>query len=650
MRIAAAKLVAGLALFVGGAAAFAQAQPPADQIIVKWRDGSSATAAAVSSRMQKLGSSAGLRLQRKQRITADTDVLQLERALGKSDMNALLERMAADPNVEYAVADEHRWAHAVPTDPLFADQWYFQSTEIAATRATQAWNVTVGSNTTIVAVIDTGVRFDHPDLLKVSQGGKLLDGFDFITNAPFANDGDGRDQDASDPGDFVTAEELAAAPFNIAACAPPPGSDHVNSSWHGTRVSSLIAALTNNAEGIAGTGWNTLILPVRVLGKCGGTDSDIIMGMRWAAGISIPNVPVNPMPAQIINLSLGGSGACSAAYQQAVNEIAARGVLVVASVGNDGQVVAAPANCNGVLGVAGIRHAGTKVGFSNLGPGTALAAPGGNCVNTNVTASTPCLFPITAAVNTGATTPGVSGYTDHVANINVGTSFSAPLVAGAAALIHSLNSQLSPAQYIALLQDSASPFPTGSTTTTTVCHVPAGDTQAEECICTTQTCGAGMLNTSAAVLAAQRPLAIAVAPSTLTPGIADNIDARSSFASNGHTIASYQWTAIAVTGATPVFADASQPLTKVQVSGASTFTLRLTVTDNLGTQDTADVAITATVPVVTPPASVPAAPRGGGGGGSLGWLMIALLSIQLGSRAKARPASLWVTSVWRRGR
>jgi serine protease len=643
MRVAAVRIVAGLALLIGGAAALAHEQPPADQIIVKWRDGSSATAAAVGTRMQKLGSSAGMRLQRKQQITADTDVLQLDHALERSDMNALLERMAADPNVEYAVADEHRWAHAVPNDPLFGDQWYFQSAEIAATRANQAWDVTVGSNMTVVAVIDTGVRFEHPDLLRVAQGGKLLDGFDFIANAPFANDGNGRDQDASDPGDFVTAAELAQPPFNIAACAPQPGEDHVNSSWHGTRVSSLIAALTNNGEGVAGTGWNTLILPVRVLGKCGGTDSDIITGMRWAAGIAIPGVPVNPTPAQIINLSLGGTGACSAAYQQAVSEITARGVLIVASVGNDGKAVAAPANCPGVLGVAGIRHAGTKVGFSNLGTDVGIGAPGGNCVNappfrapSGGDPGNLCLFSITAAVNAGATTPGASTYTDRVNNINVGTSFSAPLVAGAAALIHSLNSQLSPAQYIALLKDSATPFPTSSPTTTTVpvCHVPIGDTQAEECICTTQTCGAGMLNTNAAVLAAQRPLAVADAPSSITVGVAADIDARSSFASNGHTIASYEWTAVGVTGVTPVFGNASQPLTTVQVSGTSTFTLRLTVTDNLGAQDTADIAIATPPPPTTPPAAAPSG--GGGGGGSLGWLMIAFLSLSISASRRAR--------------
>jgi serine protease len=462
MRSLAAGVVAGFALLTCAApAAFGQSredngavrasrvQPPTTRIIVKWRDGTASTAASAGVRAQKLGASAGVRLVRKQQIAVETDVLELDRALGANDVRSLLDRMAEDPNVEYAVADERRWPHAVPADPLFADQWYFQSVQIAATRAEQAWDVTVGSNATVVAVLDTGVRFEHPDLLRFAQGGKVLDGFDFVSQTPFANDGNGRDADASDPGDFVTTAETQTAPFTTC--------EFSNSSWHGTRVSSLIGALTNNAEGLAGTGWNTLILPVRVLGKCGGIDSDIITGMRWAAGIPVLGAPINPTPAQIINLSLGGTGACSAAYQAAVNEITALGVLIVASVGNDGEAVAAPANCNGVLGVTGIRHAGTKVGFSNLGPGAGIGAPGGNCVNTTLTPQTPCVFPITAAVNAGTTTPGASTYTDHLANINVGTSFAAPLVAGAAALVHSLNSQLTPAQYIALLKDSAFP-------------------------------------------------------------------------------------------------------------------------------------------------------------------------------------------------
>ncbi len=445
-------------------------QPPTTQIIVKWRDGTASTAAAAGVRAQKLGALREYGLYASSRSPSKRMCWSSTARSARTTCALCSSAWRTDPNVEYAVADERRWPHAVPADPLFADQWYFQSVEIAATRAEQAWDVTVGSNATVVAVLDTGVRFEHPDLLRLAQAGKLLDGFDFVSQTPFANDGDGRDADASDPGDWVTAAETQQAPFTTVRVQQ-------QSSWHGTRVSSLIGALTNNAEGMAGTGWNTLILPVRVLGKCGGIDSDIIAGMRWAAGIPVPGAPINPTPAQIINLSLGGTGACSAAYQAAVNEITARGVLIVASVGNDGGAVAAPANCAGVLGVTGIRHAGTKVGFSNLGPGAGIGAPGGNCVNPTLTPATPCLFPITAAVNAGTTTPGASTYTDHVANINVGTSFSAPLVAGAAALIHSLNSQLSPAQYIALLQDSATPFPTSSATTTTVCHVPAGDLQ-----------------------------------------------------------------------------------------------------------------------------------------------------------------------------
>src|SRR5678815_6165214 len=101
-------------------------------------------------------------------------------------MSALLERLAADPNVEYAVADGRRWPHAVPGDPLFADQWYFQNTEISATHAEQAWDITVGSNMTVVAVLDTGVRFEHPDLLRMAQAGKLLDGFDFVSQTPLS--------------------------------------------------------------------------------------------------------------------------------------------------------------------------------------------------------------------------------------------------------------------------------------------------------------------------------------------------------------------------------------------------------------------------------------------------------------------------------
>src|SRR5262249_54747997 len=143
-----------------------------------------------------------------------------------------------------------------------------------------------------------------------------------------ANDGDGWDPGPSDPGDWIDSNDQAKSVFS--------GCDIENSSWHGTRVSGLIAAASNNAIGITGVVWNSPILPVRVLGKCGGFDSDILTAMRWAAGEQISGVPTNPYPAKIINLSLGGDGICNAAYQATIQELSQRGVVVVASAGNSG--------------------------------------------------------------------------------------------------------------------------------------------------------------------------------------------------------------------------------------------------------------------------------------------------------------------------
>ena len=287
----------------------------------------------------------------------------------------------------------------------------------------------------------------------------------------------------------------------------------MHSSWHGTRVSSLIAALTNNAEGVAGTGWNTLILPVRVLGKCGGTDSDIIAGMRWAAGIPVQGAPINPTPAQIINLSLGGVGR----VLRRLSGSGERDHRAVACWSSSRSAMRAapspsPANCAGVLGVAGIRHAGTKVGFSNLGPGAGIGAPGGNCVNTQpFTARNPCLFPITAAVNTRhARRPAASTYTDHVdrtqrrhqllgaAGRRCCGADAFPQLAIDAGAVHRAVAR----NCLTRSRRAAPRRRTSVTCRRAICS-------AEECICTTQTCGAGMLNTQAAVLAAQRPFAIA---------------------------------------------------------------------------------------------------------------------------------------------
>ena len=234
-------------------------------------------------------------------------------------------------------------------------------------------------------MLDTGVRFEHPDLRSVASGGNLMAGYDMISDPAQANDNDARDADASDPGDFVTvAEANTRGPFFQCTTLDPSTGKYLadDSSWHGTQVSGIIAALTDNAIGMASVARNVRILPVRVLGKCGGFDSDIIAGMRWAAGLAVPGTPANANRAQVINMSLGAPATCSAAYKDAVNEIAATGSVIVASAGNStGHAVSTPANCPGIIAVAGLRHVGTKVGFSDLGAEVAMSAPGGNCVN-----------------------------------------------------------------------------------------------------------------------------------------------------------------------------------------------------------------------------------------------------------------------------
>jgi serine protease len=439
--------------------------------------------------------------------------MQVVRASGIAS-DALARRLAADADVLFAVPDERARAHAVPNDPLFAaaarpdgpesGQWYLRAPEgevVASIDVGRAWDVTTGSSAVVVAVLDTGVRFEHPDLRTVGAGGNLLPGYDMVSDADTANDGDGRDADAADPGDWIT-------PGDIAPGGPLEGCDEgpTDSSWHGTQVAGVIAALTDNGIGMASVARTVRVLPVRVLGRCGGFDSDVIAGMRWAAGLHVPGVPANATPARVINLSLGSSGRCSVAYRTALGEIAATGTVVVASAGNAaGHAVSPPANCDGVIGVAGLRHVGTKVGFSSLGPEVALGAPGGNCVN--IETGSPCLYPILTTSNDGATTPGAATYTDSF-RITVGTSFSAPIVAGTAALMLAARPTLSPAQVRSFLQGTTRPFAAAGGSPVPTCAPPRVDAVGApvdqlECRCTSATCGAGMLDAGSAVRAAQ---------------------------------------------------------------------------------------------------------------------------------------------------
>jgi len=468
------------------------------RVIVKYRVTPGALKQALAlDQTSRLSARLGLTLHSGRHINARTHVIH---TAGVSS-EALAARLSREADVEYAIPDQLRTISSLPNDPLFSGQWYLQAIEAASTHASEAWDLATGSSGVVVAVLDTGVRFDHPDLFPI-----LLQGYDFVSDAPNAGDGDGRDADASDPGDFISLSD-AANPNLQALCGS--GLFPYDSSWHGTRVAGIVGAAGNNSVGIAGTSWGAKILPVRVIGKCGGFDSDIIAGMRWAAGLSVPGVPDNPNPARIINLSLGGGGSCTFAYTDTIAELAGQGALVVAAAGNETGPVLTPGNCTGVLTVAGVRHVGTKVGYSSLGPEVSVSAPAGNCVN----ATGPCLYSIDTATNLGTTSPAANDYTDQY-NYNVGTSFSAPQAAGVAALMLSLNPALTPGDIIARIKQSARAFPTDNTLSSCPNVATSGDT-AGQCNCTTATCGAGILDARAAVAAA-RATTTATQPGAMT--------------------------------------------------------------------------------------------------------------------------------------
>jgi serine protease len=597
----------------------ATAEGAVGRLIIKLRstpDSGAVTAAATTSegaqieagrqRVAALAGRHGLMLKMTRPITARMHVVHLEPALTVEEVATTLAALRADPDVEYAETDQRRYAHATPNDSLFAtQQWYLQNsaTTPAAIDAVTAWDTTTGSSTLVIADLDTGVRYDHPDLLATSSpGGRLLPGYCFITDSFTANNTACPGPDASDPGDWVTSTDITNHPNECG------GATASNSSWHGTRTAGLLGAITNNMMGIAGVTWQTPILPVRVLGKCGGFDSDITTAMLWAAGISVAGAPANTHPAKVINMSFGATSTCPPTYTDVISQLTAKGVLVVVSAGNEGGPVDAPANCPGVAAIAGIRQVGTKVGYSSLGPEIALSAPAGNCVNTSPGSA--CLFPITTTFNTGTTTPDPNGntYTDQVNNPNLGTSFSAPLVSGIGALMAAVNSSLNSCRLISRLREGALPFPQTSTTTTTMCHVPAGanDIQGSECICTLdgKTCGAGMANAPGALKAAVRPVAAVTVPSTVTAGQAVMLQGGASAAMPGHTITTYQWASVGAQSLTIQGGTTSTATVTAPSCGLAT--VRLTVTDDLNRQDTADVVISPTSATTTAPTSVSA--------------------------------------------
>jgi len=629
------------------------AAPAQARVIVKFKASSSLARAlsvgagvTVPRHAQTLGVRTGMSLVDGHAISPHSQVIHAS-GIGSAELAA---RLSQDAEIEYAVPDRRRRIAMTPNDSRYlggqttitpvVGQWYLRAPSagvVSAINAEAAWNLTTGSGV-VVAVLDTGVRFDHPDLAV-----KLYPGYDFVTDVPTANDGNGRDADASDPGDWITSADLAGADFDPAYCSVG------DSSWHGTQTSALIGAATNNGVGMAGLGGDVMIVPVRVLGKCGGFDSDILAGMRWAAGLSVPGVPANAHPARVLNMSLGGVEGCDAPYSEALTAINGVGVVVVVSAGNDGLAVGSPANCPGAIGVGGVRHTGTKVGYSSLGPEVALSAPAGNCVNETGA----CLYPLLTATNSGTTSPGANTYSDGN-NISVGTSFAAPLVAGTAALMLAADSTLTPAQVLAHLRAAARVFPSsGAGAGVSACQAPSSTPQDSECYCTTTTCGAGLLDANAAVArvvtSAQLIPVVSYNASAVTVGASVALDSSASVIPAGLT-ATPAWTIQSGASVASITSASNASTLTLRADAVGDVVVRLALTDTVDSMNVKTRDVTIRVRATPPPLVSGGGGDSGGGGLGLAWLLglamgVLALQWQRHQRLRTQPVS---TAVHRR--
>ncbi len=386
------------------------------------------TRKAVDRDLARVKAAIGVTAKRERRLATGGHLLRLGKKVGGNAANDFMVKMADNPEIESIEPNTRQWAAAVPNDPQYNRQWGLREA-IGGLNIEPAWDHSLGEGV-VIAILDTG-RTMHPDL-----DAKTLPGYDFISDAASARDGNGRDNDPSDMGTWGAAGR----------CGPnEPARD---SSWHGTHVAGIAAAITHNNTGIAGAAPGALLQHVRVLGECGsGSTADIAEAIIWASGGRVSGVPDNPTPARVINLSLGGEGDCGTTYQRAIDSARSRKSVLVVAAGNEASPAATrrPAGCNGVITVAANNREGKRSNYSNYGVAIDVTAPGGEGSGDGMIHST---------VNSGRTSPASATY----GGMN-GTSMATPYVAGVVALLLERKPSLTPDQVGAMLRDTARPFP-----------------------------------------------------------------------------------------------------------------------------------------------------------------------------------------------